>query len=112
MPVHPSADPDLFIQAYEADVFLGPQAADSARAMEYSTESGPGDALLAWEGASHAQLWPGDDDDVIHVGSGADQGGEGTKSNAVWVDRCVSTSYVCSVQNAKCTALRSLVRVK
>ncbi|TFL02924.1 hypothetical protein BDV98DRAFT_565051 [Pterulicium gracile] len=87
VPVHPSADPDLFIQAYEADVFLGPQAADSARAMEYSTESGPGDALLAWEGASHAQLWPGDDDDVIHVGSGADQGGEGTKSNAVWVDR-------------------------
>ncbi|RDB21946.1 hypothetical protein Hypma_010938 [Hypsizygus marmoreus] len=89
-----SPDPALFIQAYEADIIRGPNAALAAISVEVSTQlsssskSSPikvGDALIKWEGHQlhGAQpAFPGDDDDF---------GGRGTAdendNDAIWVDR-------------------------
>lgn len=98
-----SPDAALFIQAYEADIIRGPSATLAALSLEiYDYDSLPsssiqhpplkvGDALIRW---SRAQLevsqpaFPDDEDDGV---DSMEPTGVGDDSNAIWVDRYVSS---------------------
>ncbi|KAH9934008.1 uncharacterized protein BXZ73DRAFT_89669 [Epithele typhae] len=96
-PPQPSQpDTSLFIQAHEADLVHGPNAASAARSLEVSfVETAgrrklvPGEGLIKWASQLAASFQDFSKDEHLHLGSGGARARETASEDddGVWVDR-------------------------
>ena len=87
-------DPSLFIQAHEADLVHGPQAASAARSLEVLRGHGKGqpevvgDGLIEWAGVGRGIIdWSNDEDHMQLRGSSVTSEDAPKGQTGYWVDR-------------------------
>ena len=87
-------DPSLFIQAHEADLVHGPQAASAARSLEVIRGDGKGqpdivgDGLIEWTGVGRGSIdWSNDEDHMQLRGPSVTSEDAPKGQTGYWVDR-------------------------
>ena len=92
---HWQPDPSLYIQAHEADLVHGPQAANAARSLEVIRGDGKGqpevvgDGLIEWTGVGRGSIdWSNDEDHMQLRGPSVTSEDAPKGQTGYWVDRC------------------------